>query len=434
MSDPPPQPTQPLTLFGTKLFYGWWIVIAAFFLLFMSGGFFLFGIGVFFLTLEEEFSAGNRGLISLALGLAPLEGAILGPFAGYLVDRFGPRRLMFAGITLLGSGFLLASTAQSMGVFVIFYLMMAVGVGIGFVTPPITAIGNWFVKRRGMALGIASSGFGSGAALAIVVNLLIETFDWRGAAVVIGITFMAVGYPLASLMRHRPEDHGWLPDGASRPPAPATGRPLAAAPARSDFTGREALRSRVWWQFAIGFAMRNMLMSAFVIHFVPLLVEKDFSQSTGAVLLSMFGVMTVPGRLIGGFLADKLPHRYVAVVSVSMASLGMLTLVHVNELWHVVLFLVLFSAGMGGSSSLSFAMQAHYFGRTSFATIAGFGHVISGACAMAATSMAGFTFDSTGSYSVAFYSLAVVSGISAIILFNTRPPRRAFVDTARPAG
>ena len=430
LSDPPPQPAQPLTLFGTKVFYGWWIVIAAFFVLALSG-FFMFGMGVFFLTLEEEFSAGNRGLISLALGIAPLEGAIVGPFAGYLVDRLGPRRMMFAGITLLGSGFLLASTAQSMGVFVVYYLMMAVGIGIGFVTPPITAIGNWFIRRRGLALGIASAGFGSGAALAIVVNLLIEAFDWRGAAVAIGIILMTLGYPLASIMRHRPEAYGMLPDGDVRPRTSATASALAAPPAQRDYTAREALRTRVWWQFAIGFSLRNMLMSAFVIHFVPLLVSKDFSQSTGAVMLSMFGLMTVPWRLIGGFLADKVPHRFVAVVSVGMAALGMATLVHVSELWHVVLFLVLFSAGMGGSSSLYFAMQAHYFGRTSFATIAGFSHVISGISAMAATSMAGFTFDSTGSYSVAFYSFAVVAAIGATILFNTKPPKRLVTARAQ---
>ena len=167
------------------IFYGWWVVLASMSAMVLGSAFYWQGFGVFFLALQDEFST-NRAALSGVISLSQLEGGMLGPVGGYLVDRFGPRRMMAIGVSLMGVGYLLMSLVDSLFVFYLVFLgVISVGMSIGIRVPAVVAPANWFIKRRGLAIGIALTGSGFGGFFIPVIGYLIATQGWRQTAVLI---------------------------------------------------------------------------------------------------------------------------------------------------------------------------------------------------------------------------------------------------------
>ncbi|MDE2802411.1 MAG: MFS transporter, partial [Chloroflexota bacterium] len=176
---------------SSGIFYGWWIVIASMCALVIGSAFYWQGFGVFFLSLQEEFDT-NRAAISGAIALSQLEGGMLGPVGGYLVDRFGPRRMMTIGVVTMGAGFILLSTVNSLVMFYVVFLgVISVGMSVGVRVPALVAPANWFVRKRGLAIGISLTGSGFGGLFIPVLGILIATIGWRDTAIVAGLTVWA---------------------------------------------------------------------------------------------------------------------------------------------------------------------------------------------------------------------------------------------------
>ncbi len=402
------------------MYFGWWIVFSSVILGALGGGFQFYGFSAFFLPLADEFDV-SRGTLSLVFGLSGVEGALLGPFQGWLVDRYGPRRIMLFGITQMGVGFFLLSFAQSLPMlFVAYILFIAVGSSFGLFSPAFAAVANWFVRKRGTALGIAMSGVGLGALLVSLINFLIEEMDWRGAARVIGIIVWVVGYPLVSLMRHRPEQYGMLPDGAQQAPPRQEAEEVPSVD-EGDFTAKEALRTRAFWMIHISFALRVFVISGTSVHFIPAMAEKGLSAATAAALLGFFGVLSVPGRMAFGIIGDIFDKRVVIAVSAFAMGLSTLIFASASDLWQIFIFLVLLGLSSGGGV-VTFALRGDYFGRKSFATISGFGSSIMVLGTMTGPVFAGFTFDAFDSYDLAFYTFAAVAALSAVAVLMARRP------------
>ena len=407
-----------------RVFYGWWIVAATFALGSVAGAVYFLGFSAFFLPLEKEFQV-PRATLSLVVGLASLEGAILGPLQGMLIDRFGPRRIMVVGITLVGLGYILISTAHSIALFFLYYIpFIAIGMSTGITTAPIVTVGNWFVRKRGMALAIAMSGFGLGGVLVTGTNHLIEALGWRGAAVVIGFIVMGIGYPVTILMRRRPEEHGQRPDGDRD--AAATLAAETAHPHRlreTDFTVKEAVRTRSFWLLAIAEAFRMFVISGVGAHFIPAMVDKGFSSSMGASLLAVFGFLTFPARLFFGFLSDRFPKHIMAASLFILSAGAMVLFAMAGGLGLVVLFVVLYAFAWGGGGGfMMLAIRGEYFGRKKFATITGLGSTVSLAGSISGPVFAGLVYDLTDSYRLAFIAFAGAMAIAAVFMYLARRP------------
>ncbi len=249
-----------------KLFYGWWIVLGATIADALSGGFYLYGFSAFFMPLINDFGW-SRAATSGAFSLSRIEGGLLGPLGGFLVDKFGPRKMMLIGMTMIGAGFILLSRIDSLVAFyLVFTLCIAVGVTLGIHQAVIVAVTNWFIKKRGMALGFASTGMGIGGALVPVLAWLIVQYGWRDTAVITGLTFWFVGIPIALMMRHRPEQYGYLPDGETPEEHVTEGNPESTKAERLlstnsekrrasnrdiSFTVHQALRTKAFWLVAV---------------------------------------------------------------------------------------------------------------------------------------------------------------------------------------
>ena len=411
-----------VVIFGRRIFYGWWTVAAGIVLGSLAAGVYTHGFTAFVLPLTEEFGVGT-GTIGLAFALAGLFEAFVGPVQGILIDRYGPRRISLFGITLLSIGFILISTAQSIVVFMVFFVVvLSPGMSMGFFHTPSAAVSNWFVRRRGVALALTMVGFGLGGVLVPLVQLLIDAFGWRTAAVALAFIILGIGYPAAMVLRHRPESYGQYPDGSLEPPKTLEEGGLTTG-TEINFRVKEALQTRSFWLLSASFSLRMIVVASLSVHFIPIMEDKGFSPATGAALLSLFAAVTIPTRLILVFFIDRMPKNTLAGGMLGLQALSMVVLAWSTELWQIYVFLILYAIAWGGSgANLITAIRGEYFGRRYFATIGGSMSFVMIVGTAGGPTFTGFSFDWTDSYDIAFYTFIAASVLSSALMFLAKRP------------
>ena len=293
-------------------------------------------------------------------------------------------------------------------------------------TPITTSVANWFNKKRGLAFGLVWSGVGLGGFFVPAGAWLIEEFGWRNASLIIGIFVALIGFPIALVMRHRPEQYGYLPDGATPEPdadgtTPSTPR---QADFSNDFTAREALRTSSFWFLSLSIAARSLVSGGVGLHLVPYFVGLDASTVLAATLAGSVGVMSIPGRFGLSTLGDYLNKRYVMAISLVVMTIAIIFMANATSVRGVIPFLLLYSAAQGGISVIPQSLVAEYFGRRSYATIQGFRSTIQTAGIIVGPIISGLVFDSTGSYRLAFLGFAAATMLSMFLVMLAKPPKR----------
>ncbi|UCG66172.1 MAG: MFS transporter [Deltaproteobacteria bacterium] len=420
-----------------KIFYGWWIVLASTIARAFSGGFFYYGFSAFFMPLVREFGW-SRTALSGAFSLSRIEGGLLGPIGGFLVDKLGPRKIMFFGITLMGAGFILLSRIDSLIAFyLVFVLCVSVGSTVGIHRTTIVAIANWFINKRGIAIGIGTSGIGLGGMLVPILAWLIVQYGWRPTTVIIGLSIWIIGIPLSLVMRHRPEQYGYLADGEVKEEIVMRREPevdevehhsftnsakVRISNSNIDFTPRQALRTTIFWLLALIFGLRQFVVSAIVIHQIPFLIGIGISPELAAAMLGSIGIISIVGRLVFGRLGDILEKRHLMAICLGLTALGCLILANAQTCWHVIPFLVIYPPAYGGGMTLMNAIRGEYFGRQYFGTISGFMDLVQMFGIVFGTVFAGWIFDVTGSYRLAFVSFAIAAAAAMMLMLIARCP------------
>ncbi|MFH1485985.1 MAG: MFS transporter [Chloroflexota bacterium] len=420
----------PLGVRGHRVFYGWWIVLAGALGKGLHAGLNYYGFSAFFIPLSEEFGW-SRAVLSGAFSLARVEGGVLGPVEGYLVDKVGPRKMMLVGFALMGAGFVFLSQVNSLLMLYLVYILgITLGGGICASTAPATAIANWFQKRRSLALGILSSGAGVGGGVLLpLLTWLILAFGWRTATVVAGILVWAIGIPLAMVMRHRPEQYGYLPDGAE--PSSTSSAPTASvekegatasATEQAELGPLQTLRTSAFWLLGLTFSLRAIVASGFSIHFIPMMVDRGMSMTMAGGLLGSVVALSIIGRLGLAWLGDMLDKRYLFAGAMAVMGLTMLGMSQVQSLGAVIAILAVYAVAYGGVLALPFSLQADYFGRKAFATVRSLLHSVQMAGMFVGPIFAGFVFDTTQSYFLALLTFAGVSFLGMLLILGARRP------------
>jgi len=424
--------TQLITRRLQNVFYGWWIVVASMACLTVASIFYWQGFSLFFLPLQTEFAT-SRTALSAAIAFSQLEGGVLGPLDGYLVDRFGPRKMTLIGTVMMGVGFMLMSRVNSLLMFYVVFLgVISIGMGIGIRVPSIVAPSNWFVRKRGLVVGLALTGSGIGGFFLPLLGSLIANAGWRTASMTAGIAILAVGIPAALVMRRRPEDYGLLPDGDR--PGDVRGKQEQTTPdtgSGADFTLRQVLRLPVFWLLALAFGLRQFTIGAMQLHQVPNLIDKGFDPQTASTILAAVVVASIVGRLGFGWLADKFPARYIMAVSIGMVAASALLLAYASQWWHLVLYVGLYGIGWGGGAVVMNTVRVAYFGRKSFGTISGMMDFVQMFGLVLGPLFAGAVYDATKSYYIAFITFAIVSVVGGAVVLFLRPPKAP--ASAKPA-
>ncbi|MBI2288450.1 MAG: MFS transporter [Chloroflexi bacterium] len=417
-----------------KIFYGWWIVAASAALHFFGGGTFYYGFTVFFNPIRQTFGW-TAAVTSAAFALQRLEAGILGPLAGTLVDRLGPRKLMLFGWSSVGLGFILMSRINSLTAFYVSFTLIAIGMSFasGLVTN--TAIANWFSRMRSRAMTFTYIGPGLSGILVPLIAISVRQLGWRETLVATAIGIWLICIPLSLTVRHRPSQYGYLPDGdkptlSNEPTSTITGlpaeltKPVSISPA-ADFTARQALKTRTFWLLSAVSLFQQIAMSAVTVHIVPYLESVGVPTAVAATAVTGLTLCSLIGRLGFGFLGDFKNKRHLIAIAIFLQTVGILifSFINMDRAWLIIVFLLIFGPGYGAPIPLRPALQADYFGTRSFGTIMGLMSLISMTGGLASPVVAGWIFDVTGSYRLAWRIFALVTVPAIPLLLLAKPPK-----------
>ncbi len=402
-------------------FYGWWIVGAAIVLQALPSGLLQQAYGSYVVLLEREFGW-SRTTLSGAFSAVRMEEGLLGPLQGWMLDRFGPRAVMSAGVVIFGGGFFIFARIDTVVGFYVAFLIMAIGASLmGFLSIT-TAIVNWFQRKRSTAMGLALLGTALGGLALPIVVWGLETWGWRTVADASGVIVLVVGLPVTQIVRHRPQQYGLLPDG--RQPGESTAR---VAGARLDegttLTAREAMRTRAFWFISFAHTGSVLVVSVIQVHFI-LYVTEDLGLSLAAAAW-MFTLQTITNliaRPLGGWIADRTNSRYVTAIAMLGHMVALLMLAFATNVWVVGISALLNGACWGVRVPVIVSMRAEYFGSGSFGAIMGISSLVVTSGAVVAPVAAAWAYDALGSYTLSFVILAVLAGLSSLFLFFLAPP------------
>ena len=396
-----------------KIFYGWWIVLACSLIGFYVGGAIFYGFTAFFEPIREEFGW-SYTQISFAASLRGLEMGIFAPLVGFLVDRFGSRKLIFWGTITVGFGLILLSRTQSLAMFYGSFLLIAFGAGGCAMVVTMAAVANWFHKNVGIALGVMASGVGASGLMVPLIVQLIGVSGWRTTVIILGLGMWILGIPLSFVIRNRPEQYGYLPDGISPSDRMPNLENQDTGVKAVEIGFKEALKKRSFLYLIIVEAIRMMIVAAVIIHVMPYLSSLGLPRVTAGLVAGAIPLFSIIGRFGFGWLSDVFDKGYVMAWSFCIISLGMLAFSYVQVIWVVFVFLLLFSPGYGGGMVLRGAILREYFGRNSFGKMIGITMGSASIGGIIGPTLAGWVFDTVGSYHVIWL---VFCGLSSLAIY-----------------
>jgi MFS family permease len=398
-----------------RLFWGWYIVAGAFTLMALNyGARYSFGIFVQPLTAENGWS---RSVVSLAASINLLVYAVGGISAGRLLDRVAPRWVATIGAVVSAAGFFLCAGVETP---LQFYLAYGVLYGFGSswtgTVTMVSSVGKWFVRRRGLAIGIASMGVSFGTiALTPATALLLSHFSWRTAFLFLGLALLVFGTLIAQLLMRRtvPEAYGLVPDGQGSPEERRGEMPPAKAPP-------PVVASRIWtdsrfWTLALchGTAVMAALM-AFV-HQVPYAVDQGIDRIAAAASLGAMGLAGLLGQFFFGWISDRMGDpKYSAALGYAFMAAGTVLLLETRTVEMLLAYSAVFGFGYGCLGPLLPIIAADRFGRQSIGAIFGMlTFFVVGVGGSLGPLAGGLIYDATGSYRSAWW-LVLVSLAGAI--------------------
>ena len=425
------------------IFYGWWLVAISGFVMVISTVPLFHAMSVWAVALERQFGW-SRAQLGFALTFTRIEGGLMGPLEGYLTDRVGTRRMVLIGLIILGLGFLFFGRVQNLWMFYLAYVLMALGQGLGSWIPVMTLLNHWFSRRRAAAIAWANVGSRAGAlllvpAIAWAIDPDHDRFGWQVTATAIGVFLLVVAFPLSRFIRNKPQDYNLLPD--NDPPAaqaqpepeiqPGSGQE-AGQESSTDLTPAQALKTPAFWFIAFGHGFTSMVILAIMSHLGLMMEDKGYAVQTTAWIVIVYLSFAMVFQLVGGYLGDRVPKRFALFGFTSLQAGAVVLLASASSLSAFYLFAVLFGMGFGGRNPLTVAIRGDYFGRASFGKILGLSTVPMNLLLLIAAPLAGYMRDVQGSYTQAFYLLAALNFVGAVLfLMAKRPP--ATQPVARPA-
>lgn len=396
-------------------------------------------LSVFVIPMTDEFGW-SRGLFSGAVSLGAVCGLVMSPFAGRLIDRYGSGFILAGCSAVVGASALgLAAVTQAWSFYAIYVPGRAV-----FSSPlelgTTTAISNWFIRRRPMALALfgAVQGVGLGV-LPLAAAVLIDGFGWQPAWVALGAFTLATGVlPPLLLMARRPEDMGLPPDtdpphrhSATAPGAPTPGRPNAAAnpqprPAWRDdnYTVREALRTPAFWILAFFSMVGFMAQAGVSLHQTAHYVDAGVSHGQAALVATSFALGQIPGGMVWSLLGRRAPVRVMLAISAVWLSAGVFGIGFTHQLAWGIAFGFLFGAGVGGLHTLLRLAWADYYGRVHLGAIRGLTLPAQIGGQAIGPVVSGFMFDASGGYLAPFVIFGTAVSLAAALVLAAAPPQR----------
>jgi MFS family permease len=397
-----------------RFFYGYFIVLASFFVLMIVFGA-QYSFGVFFKPVLSEFG-GTRAATSGAYSLNTILMGFFGIFAGRLSDRFGPRLVVTVCGLLIGLGYLLMSQISTVWqIYLCYGVLISAGTS-GMWVPLLSTVARWFVKRRGLASGIIASGTGVGMVfMPPLANQLISSYNWRTSYVIIGLIALVVIVISAQFLRRDPGQKGLLAYGADTVKTGSTHLNVQGIPVK------EAIRTRQFGIICVMCLCAYFCIQTVMVHTVPNTTDIGVSAAAAATVLSVVGVVSIGGKIIAGSSVDRIGNKRVAIIVFALMAVSFLWLLVANELWMMYLFAAIFGIGFGGYAVVQSPLVAEYFGLRAHGAIFGLASFAANIGGAMGSLVAGRIYDTSGSYHWAFILCAIIAlgGLILSVLLKT---------------
>ncbi|HEU5195869.1 MAG TPA: MFS transporter [Methylomirabilota bacterium] len=396
------------------VFPGWTVVAGAFLVLFTAYGA-QYCFGVFFSALLEEFHW-SRASLAGVFSLYVFGYCVSGFAAGRVTDRLGPRRVIAAGGVLLGGAMAAMALVRALWQPYLFYgVVAAMGMGTAYV-PCNSTVVKWFAARRGLAMGLANTGASAGTlVLPPVAQLAVSGLGWRGAYVVFGLVVFVVLNAVAPWMRRDPAALGLHPDGAAAPNASATG---------GGFSLGAAVRTSAFWLLGAVYTATWLPVFIPLVHLVPFARDLGHSPLAAASAISALGAGALAGRLVMGWISDRIGRRATLATSLLMQAAAFLAFTAAHDLPGLYATAFLFGYSYGAITTLLPAIVGDFFGHEHAGTLVGFLFMLAGATSAWGPLAAGAVYDATGTYRPAWLLSALCNVVAFALLLACRPPVR----------
>ena len=397
-----------------RIFHGWVIVAAAFFIAAVVFGA-LYSFGVFFKPLQDEFGWARTELSGL-MSLQILAYGLCCVATGSLSDKYGPRRVVTSGVIIAGLGYLIASQATAPWQA---YICLSVIVGMGTSTayiPTTSTVTRWFIEKRGLAVGIIVSGIGVGQMIMppIATHLILE-YGWRTSYLILGILVWVIAIPCSLLLQRTPHDKGLLPYGA------ASCEDVHTTDMQERSLGaREAAKTAPFWLLFVIFTLFSISFRGLTVHIVNHATDLGIETVAAAFLLTLIGAANTIGRILGGGASDRLGTKRSFIVGFLLQSLTCFWLIYANSISMLYPATFLYGLGYGTVGALFVKSVAEQFGVGAVGAISGILGLSVTVGGMVGPPLAGYIFDATASYSIAFliYSVTLIAATAFCLLLQ----------------
>ena len=402
-----------------RIFYGWIIVAGASGLVSLIWG--CDGTyGIFLPELATDLGW-TKTILSGAYSMGYIVANGLGIISGRANDKYGPRLVIMVSVAVTSLGFgLLYWMKEPWHLY--FYYGLIASIGMGFLgVPALSTVSHWFVKKRGMALGITQAGIGLGAfVMPPLVQMLIIRFGWRVSYLIIAGVILAVGLPVSRLMRLDPAEEGLYPDGAGVEIAKAQDEvPVANS---EEFSFRQALRTpQLWLLFAI-YVLASLRIGVRV-HLKAYMISFNIPEMTAATIIGVRSGARMVGTLIISKLSDRIGRRRPLVICFTVVAAMSVWLIFIREPWQFYAYSIT-SGLFGAGSVIMTAMVADWFGMKANGSILGLLYTATGIGASTAPLFIGYLVDTRGNYQLAFTVLAIAALAPALLAFALKRPEK----------
>lgn len=410
-----------------RAFYGWWIVLGGTAILFVSSGIGFYGHGAILDPLRAHYGW-SKGAISAAITLYFATAGAMGMVVGRLIDRHGPRPILVLGSAIIGIGFFLLSRVTQLWQFFAVYFLMAVGWSGTSLIPVNTLIATWFIRRRGVAMGLTMTGLSLGGM--VLVPLAVTLTSHWGLEIslpILGALFWVVVIPVAVwVIKQSPSEVGQFPDGdrSVLQVRNTPGSRISYASQIRVWTRVEAMRTRAFWAIVAAFLLALSGQIAFLVHQVSFLSE-TLGQTGAATAVSLTAGASILGRLFLGSIADRTDKRFLAMFCFFVQGLAVLSMAYFRQVTVLYLGTLAFGLTMGGIVMMQSLLIGECFGMVSFGTISGLSGMFSVTGAAFGPMIAGLIYDATRDYRIAFTIFALASLLAIGAVFFARPPQQA---------
>ncbi len=417
-----------VTAESRRLYYGYWLIGAAFVAQFVSVGSQNYVIGAFLKPMTSDLGW-TRSEFTISRTVAQFIMAFTGFFIGAHVDRHGGRRLMLIGIVILASSLYAMSFVQELWQWIALNgLIMTMGAAmIGNLVVNVT-LSKWFVDKRGLAVALASMGVSmAGVLLTPAMTAVIDEWGWRA-----GWRFMAIGsavliVPTALLMRRAPEDYGLHPDGRTAAQVAAGAGARASADFAASFTRREALRTTSFYMLVFAFGLFGVTIGVMLLQTIPFMTDAGYSRATASFMITLASIPALVSKPVWGYLIDWTDPKRLASISALITGTSLVVItasVHAEADPFVWFGFILLGFGWGGMIPLQEVIWAAFFGRRYLGSVRSAGLPFSLILGAGAPLLVSFYFDTVGDYNGAFLAVAALNVTAAVMLLLIRKPVR----------